>query len=201
MQTNNFQSIIATNGVYTYIIHNYVCGQLQWSGIGKDKAVVGYVAVGGYFDSHPASEKSIIHDIISCSTETKRQRRKRQGDQKSKQTEMKMENESNPKGSKGPADEDEEMKLKECDDRKKLVELAAFRNARDEIDVENIILNKLAPDLNACPKSVGQAEKDEGRFIKQPDEPMCFISTGPNRYPEDYKTLTVTQQCCYSQNG
>ena len=43
MQSNNYQAILVTDGLSTYIIFTYVCGEMQWSAVrGNIAAVVGY---------------------------------------------------------------------------------------------------------------------------------------------------------------
>ncbi len=78
MQTNNYQAILVTNNLDTFVIYIYMCGEMQWSSLGRNKAaVVGYNSEGNFFQNHPASGYDIVADIISCGIKQEN-RRKRQ---------------------------------------------------------------------------------------------------------------------------
>ena len=62
--------------------------------------------------------------------------------------------------------------------------------------------SELAEMLNPCPCTKYQAESDIGNVRKQIGLPhQCYISTNPVEYNSFLFRLTLTQQCCYGEEG
>ena len=67
-QTNTYQGVIITDTVRTYYVFTYVCGEIEWSGLGTETAIVGFNSNGDFFDNHPANGLSDIGELIACNT-------------------------------------------------------------------------------------------------------------------------------------
>lgn len=70
LQTNTFQGVIITDTFRTYYVFTYVCGEMEWSGLGSETAIVGFNSNADYFDNHPLNGLPDIHQLISCSGAT-----------------------------------------------------------------------------------------------------------------------------------
>lgn len=163
---------------HTFVVFNYICGELQWSGFGRDKALVGYIASGGIYSNHPSSGSSSVGEIISCSFEINNRRRKRQGRQRMRR----------PFPMEIPGDAEEQMRIRNCTETRERNNLLFLRTGINPPD--------LAMELEPCPPSENQARMDIGRFIRISDNPLCYITGRPyriNRLPQ----FSITQQCCY----
>lgn len=76
MQTNNYQAIIVTNFTHTYALFTYLCGEMQWSSVGENKAaVIGFSAKGEFFNNHPQSGTENVASAVSCSKLGRREKR------------------------------------------------------------------------------------------------------------------------------
>ena len=67
LQTNTFQGVIISDGVKTYYVFSYACGEIQWSGLGDETAIIGYNSNAQYYSNHPANGLIDIGQIVSCS--------------------------------------------------------------------------------------------------------------------------------------
>ena len=63
-QENNFQVILFTDGIQSYAVFTYQCGELNWIGSSRG-AVIGFSASSTLFANHPLSRKPNVNDI-SC---------------------------------------------------------------------------------------------------------------------------------------
>jgi hypothetical protein len=185
MQVNNYQTIVVSDVLHTYVIFSYMCGEVQWSALGRNRAaVVGFNAEGNFFGNHPLSGFPAVGDAVSCTFELGKRRRKRQ-DAEMPPANMLMEL---------PADPELRVKVESC--------LNAF-----DFDSGLLLLGttpeQLAMMLESlpCPCSRGQASNDYGRFIPQKGAPQCYVSTEPVRLRLLVSDVTLTQQCCYDANG
>ena len=66
-QGNNFQVIVFTDGLQSYAVFTYQCGELNWIGSSRG-AVVGFSASNTFFTNHPLSNQPNINDI-SCNNQ------------------------------------------------------------------------------------------------------------------------------------
>lgn len=66
LQTNTFQGVIITDSVQSYYVFSYICGKLEWSGLGSETAIVGFNSNAEYFDNHPANGLGNISRIVAC---------------------------------------------------------------------------------------------------------------------------------------
>ena len=62
LQTNSYQVVIVTDGVESYAVFTYKCGELNWSSI-LGSAAVGYSAGNNSFANHPLSQSSNVNSI------------------------------------------------------------------------------------------------------------------------------------------
>lgn len=159
-----------------------MCGELQWSALGRNRAaVVGFNTEGNFFGNHPLSGFPAIGDAVSCTFQLGK-RRKRQ-DEEMPPANMLTEL---------PADPELRVQVESC--------LNAF-----DFDVGVILIGTSAEEqaakLDPCPCSRSQAAIDHGRFTPQNDQPGCFVSTNPIKTRLLITQATFTQQCCYDSNG
>ena len=77
MQVNTYQGIIITNTIFSYFFFSYTCGEIQWSGLGFETAIVGYNSKANYFGNHPANGFEDIGQIVSCTRQVNSGRKKR----------------------------------------------------------------------------------------------------------------------------
>ena len=177
MQTNNYQGILVTDGLSTYIIFTYICGEMQWSAVGQNgAAVVGYNTGSYSFYNHPLSGFSSIGESISCTIENRR-RQKRQNENQLSSVIMKP-----------PVDPETIEMIANC--REKVVE-----------DISRFMFRPNGPtsltsSLEPCPCTVNQARVDIGRFMKFSDDPLCYVSV-PLSVNLIIDMIALTQQCCY----
>ena len=181
-QFNNYQAIVVSDVIRTYLVFLYKCGEVQWSALGRNRAaVVGYNAEGKYFSNHPLSGYAAIGDDVSCTS----------GHDLGKKRKKRSEHDGDG-GGEVPTKEDLAKAVKECDDATKFSRLL-----RGSLTVE-----KLAQMLYPCPCTRSQAILDHGRFSPQKDMPQCYISTNPiDVMGLPLEKISLTQQCCYSINN
>lgn len=177
LQTNNYQGIVVTNGIFTHFIFTYICGEMQWSSVGENNAaVVGYNS-GTSFYNHPLSGYASVGESISCTIETGR-RQKRQS-------------EIQPTS----------VLLSPPVDHNLLMMIAGCRRAVQHDEKNSTFLVKspdqIASELDPCPCTLQQARNDIGRFVKYSDNPTCFLS-GPKSVSVVTEFIKVIQQCCYN---
>ena len=63
-QESNFQVVVATNGVQSYVVFTYRCGELNWIG-GSHAASIGFSSSSTSFANHPLSRQTSVNNI-SC---------------------------------------------------------------------------------------------------------------------------------------
>lgn len=63
-QENTYQALVITDTLWqSYAVFTYKCGLLEWSGDSAFEAVIGYSALGQFFEDHPLSQMSNTNDI------------------------------------------------------------------------------------------------------------------------------------------
>ena len=177
LQTNTYQGIIITDGVNTYYVFTYICGELQWSiGSGFDHAVVGYNSHGDYFYNTPGSGYENIADIVSCSFKVGNRIRRQNTPQESMQGAL-------PYNSSA---------VKTCSEK-----IVIDRNSILDDKIQQVLKN-----LPDCPPNSHLVEVDR---LFEPDstKAACFrskIQFDPKNIATVQRQYTFVQQCCYS-NG
>ena len=179
LQTNTYQGIIITDGVNTYYVFTYICGDLQWSsGSGFDHAVVGYNSHGDYFYNIPGSGYENIADIVSCSFQVGN-RRRRNIQQSSIGGVLPIKRNS---------------AAKEC-------------NHRTNIDRDSIVdakILQILKHLPECPPNSHLVEVDR-LFEPDPTKAACYcskIQVDPESVgAQVQRAYAFVQQCCYYSNG
>lgn len=176
MQINNYQAIIVTDGISTYAIFSYMCGELQWSGLGRSEgAVVGFNAEGSFYGNHPLSGYPSIGESISCPGS---KRRKRQQDGSSDATNLLL-----------PMPADENINAMRA--------LCESHAMNDSMFVTAEEIPNLASIIPPCPCTRKQADND-ANFMNFPSGSQCYVSQTPNRTTSSVQfELVLTQQCCY----
>ena len=58
---NNFQAVIITNGLQSYTVFTYQCGELNW--VGLNSASIGFCASSTSFANHLYSQQQNVNDI------------------------------------------------------------------------------------------------------------------------------------------
>ena len=183
VQTNNYQAIIVSDSVDTFVVFNYMCGEMQWSGL-SNPAVVGYNANNGrVYENHPASNLHYIDHAVSCVFEIKN-RRKRQLVPRTWIYHL-------PKSA-------------------ELVDLVQDCKSFLDIDKQTSIILGTDPQAEAamllpCPQTKDQAMLDR-KYMKQPENDHCYVTAIPMRkdLPPgliNVNNVDLTQQCCYQENG
>ena len=181
-QVNSYQTTIVTDVIRTYAVFSYMCGEIQWSALGRNRAaVVGYNSRANFFDNHPLSGLSGIGDAVSCTFDIGR-RRKRQDVEMPNNMPMPL-----------PADENIRRLVGQClqfEARNMLAYLGTTETPQT-----------LADKLDPCPCSPNQAIEDRARYVKFDiaDGPTnCYISSQPvNELLPALGPITLTQMCCY----
>lgn len=178
MQTNNYQGIVVTDGLSTHVIFTYICGEIQWSSLGTNRAaVVGYNGVTSFYN-HPLSGFSSIGESISCTGEIGR-RQKRQSVGQPTNMAIPL-----------PVDPTLRMLINNC------------RRAatQDGVHLIGTTPDELASMLEPCPCSLYQVNSDLGRFVRFSNNPPCYLS-GPRIVNLPLGRISLTQQCCYDANN
>ena len=171
--------MIVTDGLSTYIIFTYICGEMQWSSLGTNNpAVVGYNAGDGYFYNHPLSGFSSIGESISCTIESRTRSKRQTVMQTTNSIDMPL-----------PVSQTLKMNIERC--------RQAFD--RDKPNFAVVKLDAVVSQLEPCPCTLNQAKNDVGRFLKFSDNPLsqCYLST-PIDFSLIVRSATLTQQCCYN---
>lgn len=179
MQVNSYQTTIVTNVTRTYAIFSYMCGEIQWSALGRNKAaVVGYNAEGNFFQNHPLSGLSSIGDAVSCTFNIGK-RRKRQGQN------------GNSENVAIPTDESVTGGIDLCLTLERTDKLSYFTTSETP--------QSLATRLEQCPCTINQVAFDRARFIRLEDDTKdCYVSSEPvDVFLPALGTITLTQLCCY----
>ena len=178
-QFNNYQAIVVSDVLRTYVVFSYKCGEIEWSAIGANRAaVVGFNAAGKYFSNHRLSEYEAIGNTVSCVFDLGK-RRKRQ-------------NPGNNMGMQIPAGVEKLEQIEKC--------INAFNS--DEQLLFLIPLDNLANMLDPCPTTTGKLYQDRGKFRRQVDitQSLCYTAN-PVRFTLLFsgEEITLTQQCCYDR--
>lgn len=176
--------MVVTNNIRTFVIFTYICGEIQWSALGRNRAaVVGYNARGDYYYNHPSSGFSAIGNSVSCTFQLgRRQTRQAIPDSMNSMLEL-------------PTDSVTSQIRQSC--------LSAIND--DEVFLfENRNLQELANMLDPCPPDLKKVRDDFGRFIPQPGDfpsSICYVSARPISLQMLTGRIALTQQCCYYVNG
>lgn len=170
--------MIVSDVLRTYTIFSYICGDLQWSALGRNRAaVVGFNANGEYFHNHPFSGFTGVETSVSCTRQLKR--RKRQ-DQEPVNINMEL-----------PTEDNLRLQIENC--------LNAIE--RDQFLTFGVDDTTLINEVTPCPCHINQVNQDRGRFYRQTGIiQTCYISTRPTNFQTLVTQLTLTQQCCYDDN-
>ncbi len=164
-----------TDGAVTYVVYTYTCGEIEWSAIGDEAAVVGVNAQGLYFENHRASGLDTVGDAVSCTDAESSSHAKRQAD-------VEHLNQV-PVG--GPLAE----AIEQCNN------LETF----DEIEIPDT--SELVAMAQPCPCSLNQARTDK-RFVPIADLPNCFMQALLNAVQTLFQPrLEYGQECCYDDSG
>lgn len=155
-----------------------MCGEVQWSSLGRNKpAVVGYNSEGNFFENHPLSGLTGVGNAVSCIFDIGR-RRKRQNDQPNNMP-MVL-----------PADRLVQGVVKQCMEAAATDEFAYYSSGKTP--------ETLANELDPCPCTLQQAFEDHARFIRINEPDNCYISSTPlgSKLPS-FGLISLTQMCCY----
>lgn len=184
-QFNNYQTIIVSDAINTYVVFLYMCGGIQWSGLRTNNAVAGFNAEGKYFSNLPFSGYAGVGDALSCNFDLGKRRRKRQTDMTA------------PLIILLPPGETPQADRERC--------ITASNN--DKIGFilllePQVIFQTLATMLDPCPCKKSQADMD-GQFRQQDDLSRCYATANhvPYQTPNLGIPITLTQQCCYDENN
>ena len=181
-QFNNYQAIVVTNVSHTFVVFSYICGDIQWSVLGRNKAaVVGFNAGGKYFVNHPLSGYAGVGDAVSCTFDLGK-RRKRQ---------ITL---VNNVGMQLPADKEKVERFEKCN--------TASEDDKELLNAAQLNVTVLAQMLDPCPCTRRQAIMDRGRFRNQDNITQdCYVSTNPVELDLYFTRSNLTQQCCYDNSG
>ena len=163
--------MIITNGIHTYYIYTYTCGEINWSTIGGESAVVGHNAHKKKFSNHPSSGYSSIGEAVSCTFATA---------EESPQMTVTSSGEVE-------VDPATEQAILECS----LYE----QTVKNEI-TPAVLETEILPNVLVCPPTVKQADLDEN-FHGDPNNANCRLQASPF----EYKQYSIVQQCCYDASG
>lgn len=187
MQTNTYQAVIVTDAIHSYYIFTFICGDIQWSGLGFETAIVGYNSNGDYFSNHPANGFPEIGEIVSCTRRIVfRRRRKRQ----------QIENDGSLVNEM-PANEEIQMNINICLNLD-LPEINMIRDGNgDIVNLLNV--------LPRCPRLQNEVNR-RTEFVVFEEGNDCFRSTPsftPNfeRNPQFVETVEFVSVCCYDNSG
>ena len=160
-----------------------MCGEIQWSALGTNRAaVVGYNSEGNFFENHPLSGLSGIGDAVSCTFDIGK-RRKRQDDMPNNMPML------------IPADPDVQRIINRCLSFEARERFAYFGTIPEESP------ETLANRLDPCPCTPDQAIEDRARFVRHNDRDDCYISSQPVSVRlGGVGIIGLTQMCCYA-NG
>ena len=173
LQVNSYQATIVSDAIRTYAVFSYVCGDIQWSSVGTNRAaVVGYNSEANFFENHPLSGMSEIGNAVSCGSDVGG-RRKRQTAQP---TNVVL----------SPANLD-------------FVNARCLRfRATDELFLLGSSPASLAAMLDPCPCTLQQATTDRAKFTRLATPTNCYVSSQPVYHQLlALGRVTLTQMCCY----
>ena len=67
LQGNSFQVVLVTDGVRSYAVFTYKCGELHWANY---NASIGFSASSSFFANHPLSRQSNVNSIACLNSPT-----------------------------------------------------------------------------------------------------------------------------------
>ena len=181
MQVNTFQCVLITDSAKTYYVFTYVCGEMEWSGLGTEAAVVGFNTNGDFFHNHQANGQPDIGQIISCSNDLEG-KRKRQA--------------TNP-GNGGDTNS-----MPASISRDDCILIANFDDMH--LIITNTTIEALPgfDQLPACPSTKLQLSISTEFQEFPPQDGDCYQSKAVTRIREDDEhRLQFVHVCCYDQNG
>lgn len=173
VQTNNYQSIIVTDFIDTYVFNSY---DIQWNVVGTGRsAVVGFTAGGNFFDNHPLSGTPAIGCAVngqSCFAE------------------------SNTKSAQNRS-VNNLLSLPSDPRLRALVQPCQRTFVRDGNTINRQKPEELRDMLEPCPHVESKAKFDCGRFKPQSGMPACFVGTKT----VNSNGVSILPQCCYNKDG
>ncbi len=180
-QTNTYQAVIVTDGIYSSNLFTYACGDLEWSATGNRPAVVGYNAGGTYFENHRSSGFDTVGNDVSCVV-TLGSRSKRQDGGMRNTVDM------------------------EFDIDAALVEGTRRCRTHYTVDTQRIIDRFTFEDpVLPCPCSLNQARNDprfrEDTQFGNAAGSSCYTQREPIVGQTQIADITYGQQCCYDNQG
>ena len=178
------------SGIEAYTIFTYMCGDIQWSTIGTESAVVGYNAGGEYTYNVHGSSFSSIGELVSCTVSTNAQSKR-----ETSQSELTFQMSINFAI---------KVEHKKCNTSIYADEVLVNSGGCSCLDgfscLDGCNPNQTVPELEPCPCTLQQADKDcrftRDKFIS-PNK-MCFIQKIPHTCQEYYTRVAFVQQCCYN---
>lgn len=167
---------------------SYACGDIQWSGLGSETAIVGYNSQAKFFDNHLGNGFEDIGELVSCTRQIVSGRKKRD------------DGGVRGFGSTGCVFSDEELQQSKID----CVNRADFDdvNFPEEVTGNGITVENVVDQLPRCPATLAQVLVSPA-FERYDQPPNCFQSIC--RYEPIslflqrlYKFISV---CCYDETG
>ena len=173
--------MIISDGVQSYYVFSYACGEMQWSGLGDATAIVGFNLRADFFYNHPANGLPDIGLIVSCGIQ--------------------------PGGMSGrrrvvdgeiPAT----LSQQECG----LVANADDRFIPDITALRDAVGNDITSKLPLCPLTLDLFQFSSHIFEQFPTQPgNCYRSNSDNTFIPTGNTLQGAYEfvsiCCYADNG
>ena len=168
-----------TDNIKTYFFYTYICGDISWSTIGRESAVVGINEHRIHFFNHPVSGYTNIGTAVSCTVASAAQRRP---------AETIKERPGGTTAGEVEVDQELEDAILNC----QLYELSVGREITPAILQTDIL-----PNVQICPATEKQADCDEN-FESDPNNNECYLQATPFSYRTRY---SIRQHCCYFPNG
>lgn len=168
--------------IRTYAIFSYVCGEVQWSSLGRNSAaaVVGYNSEGNFFDNHPLAGFSGIGDAVSCAFNIGKGRKRQPGMPNNMPMTL-------------PATQTVQELVRQCTQAVNRDKLAYL--------LPPFTPETLAAMLLPCPCTRQQASEDTAQYREFTTPGDCYITSQPMTVVLlAVGTISLTQMCCYS-NG
>ena len=177
---NTYQGILVGDGSNSFSIFTYTCGDIEWSSIGTEAAVVGY-NIFGDFKNEVGSGLSSVGESIACSVVIDGNRRRR------RQLDPTVTSYLNMIPASATVAEKKETCQTGLDNDAKLFSTA---------DLADLLL----PD---CPTTRKCATMCTKQFQPDPQNSNCFISLTPGSVTDSNSgsVYMFNQQCCYSASG
>jgi hypothetical protein len=172
--------MIISDGVQSYYIFSYGCGEIQWSGVGDETAIVGFNLRADFFYNHPANGLPDIDRIVSCGVQPDDMSSRRVVDGEIPAT----------------------LSQQSCGQ----VANADDRFIPDITALEDMDGNDITSKLPLCPLTLDLFQFNSHIFEPFPSQPgNCYRSNSDNTFiPTDSKlqgTYEFVSVCCYADNG